>query len=94
MEITRYNTDSGSRDLSTEKSFDNTLTFIEILQEAYKMKAYVITKTIYVNEHKQGKWYVKGFNGKFTYLEIKDKIEKNLLEGKYPNRLCYLIKYY
>ena len=42
MEIIRYNSDSGSRDLSTEKSFSSKLTFIEILQKENEIKAHLI----------------------------------------------------
>jgi hypothetical protein len=94
MEIIRYNSDSGSRDLSTEKSFSSKLTFMEILQKANEIKAHLISKTNYINEDRPGKWYLKGFNGKFGYEEIKEKIENNLREGKHSKRVCYLIKYY
>ena len=94
MEIIRYNSDSGSRDLSTEKSFSSILSFMEILQKANEIKAHLIVKTNYVNKDKPGKWYLKGFNGKFKYEEIKDKIENNIKEGKHKKRVCYLIKYY
>jgi hypothetical protein len=94
MEIIQYNSDSGSRDLSTEKSFSSKLTFMEILQKANEIKAHLISKTNYINEDRPGKWYLKGFNGKFGYEEIKEKIENNLREGKHSKRVCYLIKYY
>ena len=94
MEIIRYNRDSGSRDLSTEKSFSSKLTFMEILQKANEIKAHLISKTNYINEDRPGKWYLKGFNGKFSYEEIKTKIENNLRERKHSKRVCYLIKYY
>ena len=94
MDIIRYNSDSGSRDLSTEKSFSPKLTFMEILQKANDIKAHLISKTNYINDKKPGAWYLKGFNRKFRYEEIKIKIENNLREGKYPKRVCYLIKYY
>jgi hypothetical protein len=93
MEIIRYNSDSGNRDLSTEKSFNSVLTFMEILQKANEIKAHLIVKTNYINEKRPGKWYLKGFNDKYRYEEIKTKIENNLSEGKHPKRVCYLIKY-
>tara|TARA_Y100000591_G_C21562858_1_gene559458 strand:- start:78 stop:362 length:285 start_codon:yes stop_codon:yes gene_type:complete len=94
MEITRYNSDSGNRNLSTEKSFSPDLTFMEILQKANEIKAQLIVKTNYINEGRPGRWYLKGFNGKFSFEEIKNKIENNLREGKHSKRVCYLIKYY
>jgi hypothetical protein len=94
MEIIRYNSDSGNRDLSTEKSFSSVLTFMEILQKANEIKAHLIVKTNYMSEKRPGKWYLKGFNGKYRYEEIKEKIENNLSEGKHSKRVCYLIKYY
>mgnify|MGYP003682583827 CR=1 FL=1 len=94
MEIIRYNSDTGNRDLSTEKSFPKSLTFMEILQKANELKAHLIVKTNYVNENRPGAWYLKGYNGKFYYDEIKAKIEKNLEDGKHKTRISYLVKYY
>ena len=94
MEIIRYNSDSGNRDLSSEKSFSPNLTFMEILQKANELRAYLIVKTNYVNKNRPGKWYLKGYNGKYSYDEIKSKIEMNLKEGKHKTRISYLIKYY
>ena len=67
---------------------------MEILQKANEIKAHLISKTNYINEDRPGKWYLKGFNGKFSYEEIKTKIENNLRERKHSKRVCYLIKYY
>ena len=94
MDIIRYNSDSGNRDLSTEKSFSSKLTFMEILQKANDIKAQLISKTNYINNKNPGAWYLKGFNGKYSYEDIKIKIENNLREGKHAKRVCYLIKYY
>ena len=58
------------------------------------MKALLIVQTHYVNENRPGAWYLKGYNGKFYYDEIKAKIEKNLEDGKHKTRISYLVKYY
>ena len=94
MEIIRYNSDSGNRDLSSEKSFASDVTFMEILQKANELKAHLIVKTNYSNKDKPGRWYLKGFKGTSTYDEIKAKIEKNLKERKHKTRISYLIQYY
>lgn len=67
---------------------------MEILKKANEIKAHLISKTNYINDKKPGAWYLKGFNGKFSYEEIKTKIENNLSEKKHSKRVCYLIKYY
>ena len=94
MDIISYNTDTGSRDLSTEKSFDPSFSFIDILNKAYNLKAKLIVKTSYFNKDKSGKWYIKGINNKFSYQDIKTKLDSNLRERKYPKRKSYLIKYH
>jgi hypothetical protein len=93
MEITTYNSDSGSRDLSTEKKFNNDIPFIEILQKANELKAVLIVKTSYINNNRPGAWYIKGYNNHSTYEEIKSRIQVNVKNKKYTKRICYLIKY-
>ena len=93
IDISTYNSDSGTRDLSTEKSYDKDIPFIEILKIANELKAPLIVKTSYINDDKPGAWYIKGYNNKFTYDEIKSKIEENVENRKYNKRICYLIKY-
>jgi hypothetical protein len=93
IDISTYNSDTGTRDLSTEKSYNKDTPFIEILKIANKLKAPLIVKTSYINDDKPGAWYIKGYNNKLTYDEIKSKIEENVENRKYNKRICYLIKY-
>ena len=94
MEIINYNTDTGNRDLSTEVSCDPQLSFMDVLNKAYTLKANLIVKTSYFNKERPGKWYIKGINNKFSYQDIKTKLDSNLRERKYPKRKSYLIKYH
>ena len=93
MEIINYNTDTGNRDLSTEISFEPEVPFIDILNKAYSLKAKLIVKTSYFSKERPGKWYIKGINNKFSYDQIKFKLENNLREGKHPKRQSYLVNY-
>ena len=93
MEIIHYNTDTGSRDLSTEISLDGELLFIDVLNKAYSVKAKLIVKASYFSKDKPGKWYIKDINNKFSYDEIKIKLETNLQQRKYTKRKSYLINY-
>jgi hypothetical protein len=95
MEITKYLSDSGNGDLSiglSRKSFDRNIPFIEILQKANELKAQLIVLTP-PHHKKPGAWYIKGRNDKYSYDEIKSKIEKNIQHGEHKSRICYLIKY-
>jgi hypothetical protein len=93
MEIVRYNSDSGDRDLSTHITLSRDIPFIQVLQKAYELKAHLIVLTSAYQES-PGSWYIKGYNGKFSYNEIKLKIEQNVNDKKYSKRICYLIKYF
>jgi len=93
MEITKYNSDSGNRDLSSETSYNKDIPFIEILQKANELKAFLIVKTSYINNDRPGAWYIKGYNNHYTYEEIKLQIEENVKNKKHTKRICYLIKY-
>ena len=52
----KYRTDSGSRDLSTEKRYDADTPFQEVFREAIRLRAYIIVRT------KNNSWYIKGYN--------------------------------
>lgn len=93
MEITRYNSDSGNRDMSTE-SYDKDMSFFEVLQRATQLKAPLIVKTSYVNDERPGAWYIKGQNSNFSYEDIKIMVEENVQNNKHSKRVCYLIKYF
>jgi hypothetical protein len=93
MEITRYNSDSGNRDMPAE-SYDKDMSFIRVLQRAVEIKAPLIVKTSYVNDERCGAWYIKGQNSNFSYEDIKIMVEENVQNNKHSKRICYLIKYF
>lgn len=93
IKITKYNCDSGNRDLSSEKSYKGDIPFVEILQKAINLNAFLIVKSSYINDNRPGAWYIKGYNKRFTYEQIKSKIDENVKNKKYTKRICYLITY-
>ena len=81
---TEYSSDSGNRDLSSEKRYNKDRPFNEILREAIELKAHLIVKTSYINNDKPGAWYIKGYKNNYTYEEINQKLRimlkiKNIL---------------
>ena len=92
MEITKYQSDSGNGDLSSGKGIDVNTPFIEVLQKASEKKAQLIVLTTAFNNN-PGAWYIKGPADKYTYDDIKQRIETNVRCGDYSRRTCYLIKY-
>jgi len=92
MEIVRYNSDTGNRDMPAE-SHDKNMPFIEVLQKAAQLKAHVIVKTSYVSDDRPGAWYIKGHRSNLSYEDIKKMIEENVQTNKHSKRVCYLIKY-
>jgi hypothetical protein len=101
MEIKHYKTDIsnwGQEDdelfLKGSKKYDNTYTFIEILNIANNHRAPIIIKTSYKSIEKPGHWYIKGTNNNdIPYDIIKIKLEENQANNKWSSRDCYLIKY-
>lgn len=92
MEITRYNSDTGNRDMPAE-SYDKNMPFIEVLQKAVQLKAHLIVRTSYVNDERPGAWYVKGHRSNLSYEDIKTMVEQNVETNTHSKRVCYLIKY-
>jgi hypothetical protein len=91
--ITPYNSDSGTRDLSSEKKYSKDVSYEEIKKIAIELGAHLIVLTSYTSEAKPGAWYIKGYNKRFSFEEIKHKIEENVKNKKHRKRKCYLIKY-
>jgi len=95
--IQRYNSDSNGQDqrfdLGKQEKFDKNIPFTEILRIAIERRAPLISKTSYVSEEKPGAWYIKGWDQKVAYDEIKQRIEENVELCKHRKRFCYLIKY-
>ena len=82
----KYNSDSGDRDLSTEKIMPVSSTFDETLNYAIQLGAIMIVKV-------NNRYYIKGLHHKFSYDEVKERIEKNIKYNKFKTRKCYLIRY-
>ena len=91
--ITSYDSDSGTRDLGSEETYNKDMSLFEVLQKAIELKAHMIVKTSYVSDVRPGAWYIKGYKNTLSYEEIKATIEDNVLHNKFPKRICYLIKY-
>ncbi len=91
--IQHYNTDTGRRDLGTEKYLPKDTPFCEVLQMAIELRAHLITKTSYVSEKRPGQYYIKGYRNKKTYDEIKEMLDSNLANKKYTKINAWLIKY-
>jgi hypothetical protein len=70
-----------------EKSLPKDTPLKEVEALAIQLKAHVIVKP------KNGKWYLKGFNGKKTYHTIRAHLEENERNGYHPNTKTILIKY-
>jgi hypothetical protein len=92
MEIVKYNSDTGNRDMR-EESYDKNMPFIQVLQKAVELKAPLIVKTAYVNDERPGAWYVKGHRSNYSYEDIRTMIEQNVQNNIHSKRVCYLIKY-
>ena len=93
LSIIQYNTDTGNRDLGTEITISKDTCFSDILKTAIQLNAYLIVKSSYVSESKPGKYYIKGYTDQKTYLEIKELLDKNILDNKFTKRKSWLIKY-
>ena len=96
MEIIRYTSDSGNGDLLiglSKKGINRDTPFMEVLKKAYENKAQLIVLTSPFRKN-PGAWYIKGRADKYSYEEIKLKIENNIKHEEHKTRVCYLIKYF
>ena len=82
-----YNTDTGDRDLGTEKTLSSNTSFTELWKQATSLKAHLIIQT------SPGTYYIKGYTHKRNYNEIKNILETNQSQGKYSKRKAWLISY-
>jgi hypothetical protein len=82
----KYNSDSGDKDLSTEKIMPYSSSFDDVLNYAIQLGAILIVKC-------DNRYYIKGLHHKFSYDEVKERIEENLKHNKFKTRKCYLIRY-
>ena len=92
-EIKLYNTDSGKRDLGSEKILPKNTSFGEVLNKAIDLHSPLIVLTSYISEDKPGQYYIKGHKTKKTYEELKNLLDTNLSEKKYSRVKSWLIKY-
>ena len=88
-----YKTDTGRRDLGTEKMISLDVEWIDVVKQAIDLKAHLVVKSSYVSENRPGHWYIKGFKNKKTYDEIKAILDNNQLNGKCSTRESWLIKH-
>jgi hypothetical protein len=82
----KYNSDSGDKDLCTEKLMPISSTFDDALNYAIQLGAILIVKV-------NNRFYLKGLHHKFSYDEVKERIEENMKYNKFKTRKCYLIRY-
>jgi hypothetical protein len=82
----KYNSDSGDQDLSTEKIMPISFSFDDVLNYAIQLGAILIVKV-------NNRFYLKGLHHKFSYDEVKERIEENIKYNKFKTRKCYLIRY-
>ena len=85
--IIRFNTDTfGSWGIG-EKSLPKETPINKVIEEVFRLKAHVIVKP------QNGKWYIKGFNGKKNYQTIKNHLEENQNNRYRYKTQTTLIKY-
>lgn len=82
----KYNSDSGNKDLSIEKWMPISTSFDDVLNYAIQLGAILIVKD-------NNRYYIKGLHHKFSYDEVKERIEYNLKYNNFKTRKCYLIRY-
>lgn len=87
MNTTRYNTDTfGSWGIG-QVSLPKDATREEVMKRVIELQANVLVKP------KNGKWYIKGFNGKKTYETIKRHLDENQNNGYHSKTKTLLIKH-
>tara|TARA_B100001094_G_scaffold9407_1_gene8399 strand:+ start:140 stop:541 length:402 start_codon:yes stop_codon:yes gene_type:complete len=85
--ITEYNTDSHGSWGMGEIKIPITESFEFVKAKAIEKKAHLIVRPT-------GKyWYIKGFNKKKTFQDIKQHIEENLRQKYHPKTKSWLIEY-
>ena len=95
--ISLFNSDTGSRDLGSEHSFPRETPEYIIIKKAIDMaSAYGSNSVVIIRTKpygtKPGAWYIKGYNNRFSYEELRAKIDKNVSLGKFERRECWLIR--
>jgi hypothetical protein len=75
-----------NKDLSTEKIMPGSTSFDDVLNYAIQLGAILIVKVNNI-------YYIKGLHHKFSYDEVKERIEKNIKHNQFKTRKCYLIRY-
>lgn len=83
-----FNTDLVNSFGSGEKKYPRTMSFEEIYDIAIQKKAMVICRPNTGNF-----WYIKSFNGKKTFQQIKNHIHNNIENQYRPNTKLWLIAY-
>jgi hypothetical protein len=94
VEVIRYQTDTGNRDMKKELGpIPRETDFQDVIEMAQKVNAKLIVLTSRVNDARPGAYYIKGFASKITYDEIKQQLETNLSEHKHSKRTAWLLQY-
>jgi hypothetical protein len=95
--ISLFNSDTGSRDLGSERSFPRETPEYVIIKTAIELarkhggNAVTVVRTKPYGS-KPGAWYIKGFKNRFSYEELRSKIDENIILGKFARRECWLIR--
>ena len=85
--LNTYHTDTNGSWGIGQESRPSNWTYVQVLEDAIKMKAKVIVKP------SRGKWYIKGINNNKSYDEIKIHLENNEESG-YRKESKTILLYY
>jgi hypothetical protein len=91
------NSDTGSRDLGSEFRFvretpENVVRAKAIELATKKLSPVVMIIRLSPYRSKPGGWYIKGYSGRFTYDDLRARIQTNLDAGKFTRHECWLIR--
>ena len=91
-----FNSDSGNSDLGRVKIYPRDTEFNVVFQDAvvlakrYGSNGVLVVKTKPYQQF-PGAWYIKGFDGRFSYQTILHRVEENHTRGNFARRDCYVI---
>ena len=96
--ISFYNSDTGSRrDLGSERTYPRETPEDVIIEKAIELAkkngsdSVVVIRTKPYGK-KPGAWYIKGFATRFSYEDLRAKIQANVVANEYTRRDCWLIR--
>ena len=85
--VIHFNTDTDGSWGIGQESLPKETPINEVMNRVFQLKAHVVVKP------KNGKWYIKGFNGKKNYQNIKSHLEENQNRCYRNKTKSILIKY-